>query len=233
MKNKRSIERQTRGWFPKDPILFTPNSARHRRKLEKWVANPFFTLGSLMIVSSLLSAVFGTVLVSAYLTILVEQVDMIFYSGLCVGILSLVAFALGLYSGVLLLSEKHVTRAVTGMATILCFGFATLLIPILEGLPSQSGLIVASPMIISSVASLLVASLSRVSQSTKRTNPKEQPTSRERIFAGLGAAGGGLTIMGLFFHFIHMYPSQADEVVLIIGVPLLVAAFLVRRTYKH
>jgi hypothetical protein len=30
-----------------------------------------------------------------------------------------------------------------------------------------------------------------------------------------------------------MYPKQADVVVLIIGIPLLVAALLVRRTYKH
>jgi uncharacterized membrane protein YccC len=58
------------------------------------------------------------------------------------------------------------------------------------------------------------------------------PTTRERIVGGLGAAGGGLTLMAVVFYFIPMYPKQADAILLIIGVPLLTAAFIVRSTYK-
>ena len=58
------------------------------------------------------------------------------------------------------------------------------------------------------------------------------PTTRERIVGGLGAAGGGLTLMAVVFYFIPVYPKQADAILLIIGVPLLTAAFIVRSTYK-
>jgi hypothetical protein len=233
MKNKRNIEKQTRGWLPNNPTLFAANNAKHSRKLEKWVANPFATLATLVVVASLLSAVFGTVLVSVYLAPPIAPGGTTFYSGLYIGILSLATFVLGIYSGILLLTRSHITRAITCISSILCFGLATLLIPILEGLPPQSGLIVAAPMIISSAATLFVAALNMVSQRTKHIIPKEPPTIRERIFGGLGAAGGGLTLMGIVFHFTPMYPKQVDVVVLVIGVPLLVAALLVRTTYKH
>ena len=111
MKNKRYRLRQTRGWYPNDPALFISSKATHSRKLEKWIANPFATIGALMIVSSLLSAVFGATLVSVYLVVPppsgpgITEVTR-FYSGLFVGIFSLAAFALGLYSGILLFASK-------------------------------------------------------------------------------------------------------------------------------
>ena len=67
MKEKKSLEKQTRGWLPNYPLLLTINNTRYSRKLEKWVANPFATLGTITIVASLLSVIFGTTLVSAYL----------------------------------------------------------------------------------------------------------------------------------------------------------------------
>ena len=87
-------------------------------------------------------------------------------------------------------------------------------------------------MIISSVATLFIAALNMISQKTKRPIQKEPPTISERIFGGLGAAGGGLIVMGIVFHFTPMYPKP-DAVLLIIGIPLLAAALLVRRTYKR
>jgi hypothetical protein len=236
MKNTRTTEKRTRGWLPNDSICFTTISTKHSRKLEKWVVSPFATLGTLMIVASLLSAVFGTVLVWAYLSPPIAPGSApftTFYSGLYVAILSLATFVLGMYSGILLLARSHIARAVTCMFAILCFGFATLVIPILEGLAPQSGLLVASPMIISSVTALFAVAFNMVSQRTKRITPNEPPNIRERVFGGLGAAGGGLTLIGIVFHFTPIYPKQAGVVMIVIGVPLIAAALLVRRTYKH
>jgi hypothetical protein len=232
MKNKNTVGKQTRGWIPNNPRVGIINSTKDRKKTHRRVTLPLPTLGAFMIVPSLLSAVFGIVLVTVYLR-LPSGPGEIFYSGLYAGILSLAAFALGLYSGMLLLAGKHFVRAVTGMAMIFSFGVATLLIPTLEGLPLQSGLLVASPMIASSIIALAWTAFNMASQRTKQTIQKEPLTTRERVFAGLGAAGGGFTLLGIAFYFTPMYPRQADVVVLIIGVPLLVAAFLVRRTYKH
>ncbi|MGD6811021.1 MAG: hypothetical protein ACQCN3_15110 [Candidatus Bathyarchaeia archaeon] len=232
MKNK-SIEEQTRGWLPKDPVLFTPNRARYGRKLGKWIANPFSTLGGLMIVASLLSAVFGGGLVSVYLTLLFGQEGTIYYAGLYIGIIGLASFALGLYSGILLLTEKHINRAVTATAIILCCGIVTLLLPMLEGQPVQSGLIVASPMLFSTLTTLTITLLNKRNQKIKPIIPTKQLTAREQVFAGLGVAGGGLTVVGIVLHFIPMHLGHLDEAGLFIGVPLLVAAVLVRITYKH
>jgi hypothetical protein len=232
MKNKNNAGKQTRGWIPNNPKIGIINSTKDRKKTQRRITLPLSTLGAFMIVPSLLSAVFGIVLVTVYLR-LPSGPGEIFYSGLYAGILSLAAFALGLYSGMLLLAGKHFVRAVTGMAMIFSFGVATLLIPTLEGLPLQSGLIVASPMIASSIIALSWTAFNMASHRTKQTIPKEPLTTSERVSAGLGAAGGGLTLLGIAFYFTPMYPRQADVVVLIIGVPLLVAAFLVRRTYKH
>jgi hypothetical protein len=71
------------------------------------------------------------------------------------------------------------------------------------------------------------------SQKTKLALPKRPPTTRERLVGGLSASGGGLILMGLVFYFVPAYPKQADVAVLFAGTPLLVTAFLVRRTYKH
>ena len=119
------------------------------------------------------------------------------------------------------------------MAMILSCGVVTVLAPIIEGLPSQSGLLVASPMIVSSIAALCVTGLNGFSQRTRGVIHKQPPTIRERVFAGLAAAGGGLVGIGVFFYFAPIFPKQMVVITaLAIGVPLLVAAFLVRRTPK-
>jgi hypothetical protein len=232
MKNKNNVGKQTRGWIPNNPKIGIINSAKDRKKTHRRITLPLSTLGAFMIVPSLLSAIFGLTLVSVYLT-LPSGPGEIFYSGLYAGILSLATFALGSYSGMLLLAGKHFIRAVTGMAMIFSFGVATLLIPLLEGLPLQSGVIVATPMIVSSVIALAWTALNMANQRTKPIIQKTPLTARERVFAWLGVAGGGLILLGIVFHFTPMYPFYADRVVLVIGAPLFVAAFLVRRTYKH
>lgn len=68
---------------------------------------------------------------------------------------------------------------------------------------------------------------------TKFTARKRPPTIRERLVGGLGAAGGSLTLSAIIFYFVPVYPKQAVVMLLISGVPLLVAAFLVSRTKKR
>ncbi|MCW4028064.1 MAG: hypothetical protein NWE92_00245 [Candidatus Bathyarchaeota archaeon] len=63
--------------------------------------------------------------------------------------------------------------------------------------------------------------------------PNKPSSFRERLVGGLGAVGVGFTLLGGFFYFVPFYPKQVVAVLLIAGVPLLVAAFLVWRTYKH
>ncbi len=70
-------------------------------------------------------------------------------------------------------------------------------------------------------------------KTAKMSSKKYPPTLRERIVGALGAAGGGLTLMGLFFYFVPNYPKQANLAVIITGVTLLTAAILVRRSYKR
>lgn len=240
MKNNRNHRRQTRGWYPNDPALVISSKVTHSRKLEKWIANPFSTLGVLTIICSVISAVFGATFVSVYLTGYATTPPpgaigfRVFYSGLYIGIFSLAAFALGLYSGILLLARKHISRVSTAMAIILACGVATGLAPILEGIqPWFGGWTFALPMIISSVATLSIAGLNMYSQRTPVAN-QQPPTSRERAFTGLATAGVGLTAIGIVFYFAPIFPKQMVIITtLSIGIPLLVAAFLVRRSTKN
>ena len=228
MKNNRNRHRQTRGWYPNDPTLFISSKATHSRKLEKWIANPFSALGGLTIICSLISAVLGATLVSVYLEP-VPTGATVLYTGLFAGIFSLAAFALGLYSGISLLSRKHIARATTSMAAVLSCGVATLLAPIIEKIAAPfAGVYVASPMIISSIATLFIIGLNMNSQGTKLAN-QQPPTFRQRVFAGLGAAGGGLLGIGIFFYFAPVFPkNMAVITTLATGIPLLAAAFIVR-----
>jgi hypothetical protein len=234
MKNNRNHSRQTRGWYPNDPTLIISSKATHSRKLEKWIANPFSTLGVLTIFCSLISAVLGTAFVSAYLTGYAmpapgETGVRILWSGLFIGIFSLIAFALGIYSGILLLARKHLSRVATAMAITLACGVATLLAPVIEKIESWlGGWPYALPMIISAVATLCIAGLNMYSQRTKLAN-QQPPTNRGWAFIGLATAGMGLTAIGTVFYFAPIFPKQMVIVAtLAIGIPLLVAAFLVR-----
>jgi hypothetical protein len=230
---KKNMAIKIRGWFPKDPKIGISNSTKSSGELDRWVGLPYSALSVLMIVASLLSVILGAVMVLMYVVVLPlgPQGDYTLYSGLYIGILSLAAFAVGVYSSVLLLARKNIGRAVAGMVVILGFGLLTLLIPFFEGLPAQSGLVFALPMIASSVTALFITARSMNNQTTKRATQKTLPTLRERLFVGLGAAGGGLTVMGVVFYFVPTHPFKVYLVVLV-GVPLLAAAFLVKKTQK-
>jgi hypothetical protein len=71
----------------------------------------------------------------------------------------LAAFAVGLVSAVLLLLRKRVVMAATGMTIVLVFGLVVLVIPLLEGLTWSGSLLVASPMIVSSVVTLIIVAI--------------------------------------------------------------------------
>ena len=130
----------------------------------------------------------------------------------------------------MLLIGKHFTAAMTGIVTVLAFGLVTLLIPVIEGGPSESGLLFALPMIASSFAALSVT----CNAMSKPAQPNPQPSVRERVFVGLAASGGGLTAIGALFYLAPLNPT--DEVVmltLVIGIPLLMAAVYVKKTTKE
>ncbi len=64
------------------------------------------------------------------------------------------------------------------------------------------------------------------------THRKISPTPMERIVGGLGAAGVGLMLSGITFSFVPTYPHQIAVVMLMAGIPLLIAAVFVSMTYK-
>jgi hypothetical protein len=75
--------------------------------------------------------------------------------------------------------------------------------------------------------------LNAKTQKPKSHSLNKQPTTKDRIVGGLGAAGGMLVLSGIILYFVPMYSRQSDALLLIIGVPLLAAAVLVWRTNKH
>ena len=92
-------------------------------------------------------------------------------------------------------------------------------------------MIVATPMLVSSIIALTWTALHIAHQ---RTMPNFQKTltTRERLFAGLGIPGVGLILLGVVFYLLPFYTFNHGVIMMGIGIPLLVAAFLVRRTYK-
>ena len=64
-------------------------------------------------------------------------------------------------------------------------------------------------------------------------NGNKLPSIQERLLAGLGIAGGGLTVMGIVSYFGPVYLKQAYVVLLIVGIPLLVGALASRRILKN
>lgn len=69
-------------------------------------------------------------------------------------------------------------------------------------------------------------------EKTKFRIRKGPPTMGERAVGGLGAAGGGLILLASVFYFVPIYPKQAVAIMLIAGIPLLVAAFVIDRITK-
>jgi hypothetical protein len=232
---RNKLQSCIRGWFPHEPIIGTIRSTQSSTGLNRWVGLPCSTIGALMVAASLLSVVFGTALVSFYLMLPpLPGGSRILFSGLCAGILNLGAFAVGLYSGILFLARKQITRAVIGMCVVLAFGLVTLLLPIFEGIPAQSGLLVASPMVVFPVAALCIAGFKIRNKKTELTIQKEPPAIGERVFAGLATGGSGLIGLGIFFFLVPIYPKEEVVIVtLVIGIPLLMAALYVKKTTKE
>jgi hypothetical protein len=229
MTNKANVKKQTRGWLPKEPTVTFTKSAKGVERPSWLGALPFWVPG-LMIVVSLISALFGATLVSAYTWNPqgpgISDVH-VFYSGLYAGILSVVAFVLGLSSGFLLLARKYILVAVTSIIIVFSFGLATLWLPTIDGQPWYTGSIVASPMIASVVALIKLGMNCR----KLAKNGNKLPSTQERLFTGLGIAGGGLTVMGIVSYLAPFYfpIGQAYVVLLIMGIPLLMGALLRRR----
>jgi hypothetical protein len=222
---KKKIKSRIRGWFPQEPT-FNVIKSEAPQEPNALLALPVPTLSAIMIVASLLSAVFGAVLIRIYLILNTGTGSPVYFFGLQIGILSLAAFAVGFSSGIMLLIGKH-TAAITGVVTVLAIGLATLIIPIIEAESSTIGLLFASPMIISSFAALSVTCYA-MSKPTPRTL---QPSVRERVFVGLTASGGGLTAIGALFYLAPLNPKEEVAMVtLVIGIPLLLAALYVRLT---
>jgi hypothetical protein len=55
----------------------------------------------------------------------------------------------------------------------------------------------------------------------------KHPTRNDRLVGGLGAAGLGLVLSGIMFSYVPEYPKHAAEILIVVGIPLLVAAILV------
>ncbi len=110
MTNKAKVKKQTRGWLPKEPTVSFTKSTKGVERPSWGITVPFWVPG-LTIVTSLISALFGATLVSAYTWIPqgpgITGVTVL-YSGLYSGILSIVASVLGLSSGFLLLARKYI-----------------------------------------------------------------------------------------------------------------------------
>jgi hypothetical protein len=154
-----NLENRIRGWVPKEPATGIIKTANVNAKSGRWNAFPVVVSGALMIVASLLSFCFGILLLSAYQASVEYYNTANFYPALHVGILNLLAFVLGLFSGVLLLIRKHIIVSITSMVVVLTFGFASPLIFYAEGYMWENGLFLGSPMIAFSIATLVILGL--------------------------------------------------------------------------
>ena len=63
---KIKLESHKRDWFPKDPLIAAIKTTDDE-KFNRWALCPFLTPGALMILSAILSTLFGLLLVFAYL----------------------------------------------------------------------------------------------------------------------------------------------------------------------
>jgi hypothetical protein len=230
-----------RGWFPQEPNLAYTRNSKSEEKFQREELYPFLAPGALMIVSALLSALIGLTLVCTYLPDLLEGAETIFYKGLYVGILNVGAFILGILSGSLLLAKKHITTALGSIFGIFCFGIATIIIPRALGGLWQEGVLVASPLLSFSFLSIIL-----VGRNIKKLNDndvtegmltiqgKEPTMSRKPIATGLGAAGCGFLFIGALMNVIMpVFPEITSGYLFVIGISLLIVAYLERRTYSH
>jgi hypothetical protein len=159
MNVKKGLQNRARGWFPQEPAIGIIKSTNVRAKPSRGVVLPLKISGALMIVAALLSFCFGILLLSTYQASIEYYNTANFYAALHVGILNLLAFGLGLFSGALLLIRKHVALSVTILVVVLAFGLASPLIFYAEGYMWENGLFLGSPMIAFSTAAIILAGL--------------------------------------------------------------------------
>jgi hypothetical protein len=154
---KMKLESHKRDWFPKDPLIGAIKSTKDE-KFNRWALCPFLTPGALMIFSALISALFGLLFTGVWIVNEFAGVDTVaFISDYWItGILSMCAFALGLFSGFLLLANRSIVKAAAFIVVIFSFGFAIMTTPLLLGVGSwEGGLVVASQMVGLSTTALI------------------------------------------------------------------------------
>jgi hypothetical protein len=153
------LESHKRDWFPKDPLITSIKSTKDE-KFNRWALCPFLTPGASMVLSALLSAPFGLLLVYLYLQYVIGGPSVSMYSALYPGILSVGACILGFLSGTLLLANRSIVKAAACIVVVFSFGIAIqVLPPLLEEWSWGSCLELASPMIVLSAASLILVGL--------------------------------------------------------------------------
>jgi hypothetical protein len=154
---KIRLDSHKRNWYPKDPLIAAIKSTEDE-KFNRWALCPFLTPGALMIVSSLLSALFGFLFVGIWLlNSLASGYSVAFILGFhLTGILSVSAFVLGMFSGILLLANRSIAKALASIVLILSFGVAIIAIPLLLDVGSwESGLLVGLQMVGLSTTALI------------------------------------------------------------------------------
>jgi hypothetical protein len=244
MDSRNHLQNLFRGWFPQEPILSITRStsSNSEQKIDSWAMCPFMVPGALMIFAALLSANFGLTVVSVYLPGGMSGGGAAIYTGFYLGIFSIVGFVLGLICGGLLLAGKRIHTAAAGIAAILCFGLATIALPILTGYPWTSGLLVASPMIAFPVIALIqiginfgkLKTYNALHEPTSTIETEPQPINRKPVAAGLAAAGLGSILVGSLSYFEALvFSEMVNGIIIVTGACLIVAAYLERRTYKH
>ncbi len=157
---KIKLESHRRDWFPKDPLIASIKTTDDE-KFNRWALCPFLTPGALMILSAMLSTLFGLLMVFSYLYYVFASSSITTYTALYPVILSVGAFILDYLSGILLLANRSIVKAAACIVVVFSFGMAILVIPsLLEGWGWGSlYVVVSSPMIALSAASLILVGL--------------------------------------------------------------------------
>ena len=166
----RNPKNRLRGWFPQEPAMGIIKSVNVNVK-PTWLATlPFLASGALMIIAAVLSAYFGFNLLLDYQATINRYNVQTDYASLYIGLLSIVAFGLDLFAGMLLLLKKHLVIAETLAAVVLACGLASPWIVLYFHSPLiyiywekflLQGLIASSPMIAFSLVTLILVRLSR------------------------------------------------------------------------
>jgi hypothetical protein len=159
---KIKLESHKRNWFPKDPLIAAIKTTEDE-KFNRWTLCPFLTPGALMVLSALLAAPFGLLLVYLYLQYVIGGPSVSMYSVPYPGILSVGAIILGFLSGTLLLANRSIVKAVAGIVTVFSFGIVILVIPpLLNGWDWVSCAAFTLPMIVLSATSLIFVGLNYI-----------------------------------------------------------------------